>query len=78
MAAFVHILYNNVYAIFLKRATEQKIKFSTKDFFSIVTKLRIWSRLLKKSFAKNFIFCAVNDLLLFISCFMFFLKSNEF
>ena len=43
--------------------TEQKIKFFIKDFFSkfdqIRMKLRIWSHLLKKSFIKNFIFCAV-------------------
>ena len=43
--------------------TEQKIKFFIKDFFSkfdqIRMKLRIWSHLLKKSFMKNFIFCAV-------------------
>ena len=39
------------------------MKFSIKDFFSkceeIRWKLRIWSRLLKKSFMDNFIFCAV-------------------
>ena len=38
--------------------------FSIKDFFSksdqIRSFLRIWSRLLKKSFMENFIFCAVN------------------
>ena len=43
--------------------TTQKIKFSIKDFFSkcdqIRSFLRIWSHLLKKSFMKNFIFCAV-------------------
>ena len=43
--------------------TEQKTKFSIKDFFSkcdqIRKKLWIWSRLLKKSLMENFIFCAV-------------------
>ena len=38
-------------------------KFSFKDFFSnceqILSKLRIWSHLLKKSLKENFIFCAV-------------------
>ena len=38
------------------------------DFFSkcdqIRTKLRVWSRLLKKSLMENFIFCAVNVALL--------------
>ena len=46
--------------------TEQKIKFSIKDFFSkcdqIRKKLRIWSHLLKKCFMENFIFCAVSYL----------------
>ena len=47
--------------------TEQKMKFSIKDFFSkcdqISRKLRIWSYLLKKSLMGNFIFCAVmNDI----------------
>ena len=41
----------------------QKMKFSTKDFFSksdqIRTFLRIWSHLQKKSLMENFIFCAV-------------------
>ena len=39
------------------------IKFFIKDFFSkcdqIRSFLRIWSHLLKKSLAENFIFCAV-------------------
>ena len=43
--------------------TEQKMKFSNKDFLSkcdqIHRKQRIWSHLLKKSLMKNFIFCAV-------------------
>ena len=38
--------------------------FSIKDFFSkcnqILSFLRIWSRLLKKSLIENFIFCAVS------------------
>ena len=44
--------------------TAQKMKFTIKDFFSkcdqIRKKLRIWSRLLKKSLKENFIFCAVS------------------
>ena len=43
--------------------TEQKMKFSIKDFFSkcdqIRSFLRIWSHLLKKSSMENFNFCAV-------------------
>ena len=43
--------------------TEQKMKFSMKDFSSkydqIRTKLRIWSHLLEKCLKENFIFCAV-------------------
>ena len=43
--------------------TEQKMKFSIKDFFSkcdeIRRKLWIWLHLLKKSFIENFIFCTV-------------------
>ena len=43
--------------------TAQKMKFSTKDFFSkceqICSKLQIWSYLLKKILMENFIFCAV-------------------
>ena len=39
------------------------MKFSIKDFLSkchqIHKNLRIWSRLLKKSWTQNFIFCAV-------------------
>ena len=39
--------------------------FSIKDFFSkcdqILSFLRIWSHLLKKSLKENFIFCAVTD-----------------
>ena len=46
-----------------EKHTEQKIKFSIKDFFSkgdqILRKLRIWSHLLKKSLMKNFIPCSV-------------------
>ena len=36
----------------------QKMKFFIKNFFSF---LGIWSRLLKKSFMENFIFCAAQD-----------------
>ena len=43
--------------------TAQKMKFSIKNFLSkcdeIGRKLWIWSHLLKKSFTKNFIFCAM-------------------
>ena len=46
-----------------KQFTAQKMKFSTKDFFSKcdhLSFLRIWSHLLKKSLAENFIFCFSN------------------
>ena len=47
------------------KPTAQKMKFSIKDFFGkcdqIRKKLRIQSHLLKKSFMKNFIFCAVKQ-----------------
>ena len=47
----------------LKGFTAQKMKFSTKDFFSkcdqIQSCLRIWSHLPKKSLGENFMFCAV-------------------
>ena len=43
--------------------TAQKMKFSSKDFFSkcdqIRSFLQIWSHLLKKSLMENFIFCVV-------------------
>ena len=43
--------------------TAQKMKFSIENLFSkydqICRKLRIWSRLLKKSLMENFIFCVV-------------------
>ena len=46
-----------------KQVTEQKMKFSIKDFFSkcdqVRRELQIWLHLLKKSLVKNFIFCAV-------------------
>ena len=46
--------------------TAQKMKFSTKNFFSkcdqIRSFLQIWSHLLKKPLMKNFTFCAVADL----------------
>ena len=42
----------------------QKMKYSSKDFFSkydqIRRKLRIWSHSLKKSLMENFTFCAVS------------------
>ena len=48
------------------RITAQKLKFSTKDFFSkcdqIRRKLRIFSHLLNKYLMENFIFCAVDKL----------------
>ena len=48
--------------------TEQKMKFSIKDFFSkcdeIRRKLWIWLHLLKKCFIENFFFCAVSVSLL--------------
>ena len=47
----------------LLSGTAQKMKLSIKDFFSkfdqILSFLRIWSHLLKKSLMENFIFCAV-------------------
>ena len=49
--------------------TSQKMKFSTKDFFSkcdqIRRNLRIWSHLLKKSLVENFIFWVVCAILNF-------------
>ena len=48
---------------FLTKPTAQKMKFSTKDFFSNCDRIhsffRIWSHLLKKSLKENFIFCGV-------------------
>ena len=35
------------------------MSFSTKDFFNLRRKLRVWSHLLKKSLTENFTFCAV-------------------
>ena len=47
----------------MPKDTAQKLKFSSKDFFSkcdqIHSFLRIWSHLLKKSLMENFNFCAV-------------------
>ena len=44
--------------------TEQKMKFSIKDFFSKCDQIhgfvRIWSNLLKKFLMESFIFCAVD------------------
>ena len=55
-----------LYRIILMRVihdTAQKMKFSTKGFFSkfhqIRSYLRIWSHLLKKFLMENFIFCTV-------------------
>ena len=52
------------------RITAQKLKFSTKDFFSKCDqtrrKLRIFSHLLNKSLMENFIFCAVEKLHLYL------------
>ena len=43
--------------------TQQKMKFSIKDFFGKCDQIRsflgIWSHLLKKSLMENFIFCAL-------------------
>ena len=48
------------------RNTAQKMKFSMKDFFrkcdQTLSKLQIWSHLLKKSLLENVIFCAVEIL----------------
>ena len=58
-------LYGILQASGLQRApnTAQNMKFSIKYLFSkfdqICRKLRIWSRLLKKSLMENFIFCRV-------------------
>ena len=51
--------------------TAQKMKFSIKDFFSNLRKLRIWSHLLRKSLLENFIFCAVWDIKRFYGMFDF-------
>ena len=55
LAALLHIFFSKFEAV-----TEQKIKFSIKDFFSrcyqIRRKLRIWSHFLKKSLMENFAF----------------------
>ena len=57
----------NVLGILL-HFTTQKIKLSINDFFSkcdqIRRKGRIWSHLPKKSLMKNFIFCAVEHMIL--------------
>ena len=65
VAKFSH--FGNFLIIFLitnlETATEQKMRFSIKDFFSkcdlIRSFQRIWSHFLKKSLMENFIFCAV-------------------
>ena len=47
----------------LLKNTAQTMKFFIADFFSkcdqILTKLPVWSHLLKKSVTENFVFCAV-------------------
>ena len=47
---------------------KKKMKFSIKDFFSKCCQIRsflwIWSHLLKISLMKNFIFCAVMDMII--------------
>ena len=52
----------------IKENTAQKMKFSITDFFSkyerIRSFLRIWSHLLKKSLMENFIFCAVERMII--------------
>ena len=63
-----------IVAVYLILVTAQKMKFSTKDFFSkcdqIRRKLQIWSRLLKKSLMEHFIFCALSYvILLLVTCF---------
>ena len=74
--------------------TAQKMKFYIKNFFSKCDqtrrKLRIWSYLLKKSLMKNFIFCAVTIIFLFMpknvpsitsyflhDCFIFFFNYKK-
>ena len=56
---------NNTTNRSLEADTIQKMKFPIKDFFNKCnrSKLRIWSRLLKKSLMENFIFCAVWSIL---------------
>ena len=53
------------------KTAAQKMKFSIKDFFSKCDQIRsfqlIWSNLLKKTLMENFIFCAVNYILLFMN-----------
>ena len=73
---------------FISQITAQKMKFSTKDFFrkcdQILSLLRVWSHLLKKSLMENFIFCAVDhaqSLMIKLAMFWFdadvsFLKSK--
>ena len=65
--------------------TAKSMKFSINDFFSkydqIRRKLRIWSRLLKKSLMENFIFCPViplTDVWFCLSFRSFFLYVTDF
>ena len=62
----VFVTWFNFVITFIISPTAQKMKLSINDFFSkcyqIRRKLRIWSRLLKKSIMENFIFlCSVLD-----------------
>ena len=61
-------VYSNQMSV--KITTVQKTKFSIRDFFSkcdqIRSFLRIWSHLLKKSYIKNFIFCAMHKSMCFV------------
>ena len=58
------LLYNQI-TLHISATTAQKMKFSTKYFFSKCDQIRnflqIWSHLLKKSLMENFIFCTVNS-----------------
>ena len=58
---YIELAYD-VYTIVCTTWPTQKMKLPIKDFFSKCNQIhsfpRIWSHLLKKSFMKNFIFCA--------------------
>ena len=65
---FISKFYSHKYEfLFVNFCIAQKMKFSIKDFFSecdqILSLLRVWSHLLKKSLIENFIFCAALDVL---------------
>ena len=61
--------------IFLKKASNKKMKFSIKDFLSncdqIRRKLRIWSHLQKKFLMENVIFCAMGNNKMWGCCWIF-------